>query len=947
MASSSQLGGRYTLIRPLGEGATKEVFLARDESLQREVALCRFKPHVLSGGYLERIRREARTLAGLSHPNIVGIYDIREDDGCYLITEYVSGGSLRSKMASDWKCQPDTREAVGIAAEVADALAETHAKGIFHRDVKPNNVLLTKDGTAKLGDFGLARPHGDESISEEGLIVGTVPYMSPEQAKGLPPDSPSDMYSFGVVLFEMVAGRRPFHGEDASVLVHHLNTPPPPPTRYVPGCPPRLEALILQLLDKTPEARPTASDAAKELRRIACELSKAGSNFEGDEPAVLLTRSKLPEQQAHLPRRLVAILYADVAGYSRLTGQDEDATHLKLSEYLDLVSEAIHRHGGHVLHYAGDAVLAMFDAVVDAVSCAADFQYSLHARNEASDVGQRVEFRVGINLGDVIEDRGDIYGDGVNVAARLESLAEPGGICVSGTVVDAIGVKLPLDYQYIGEKQVKNIEKPVRAYRVGESNKPGAPPEEPEARVRPSTGRKPLFLAATFLLGLMVWFVAWWSPWASRDPPVPIDRVCAVEKQFVYEVTAGPAHASDLPSLYKFSSDNQPIFSHLHRLQEMHRDGVAHRGVSYVYGAPGVGKSFLVRNHLLGAFPGEASCVVKLGDVFGGGTEQLGVQVTARPDVTSRDGQVRIGSLPAVAEPGDFRLGSMLAASGCEQNGVLRSLVVIDDIDEIHPDSARLILRSVDKLVLDRAQSSSGFLHVIVVGGADGFAPWYRDPKRHGGIAGFLSAFEFRGPVYSTTGDMHVLAANLLRFQMGKEGWDQFVREGAAASLIEQYVRYVRRHPFLSYSIRSLAIATMISTRASTTPDDTEFELKEFVLDELLRRSSSVHGRPDPGDDAYRRMLEEVATGYADRLDDDGFFVVGLDDQVPITTAGGNTAELPVREVLDRSGIAVTVPGSHSTARYRFAPIWVQSHLIELANQRGNSSHQYRPCAAP
>ena len=142
MESPSQLGGRYTLIRRLGEGATKEVFLAKDETLQRDVALCLFKPHVLSGGYLKRIRREARTLAGLTHPNIVGLYDFREDDGSYLITEYVAGGSLKSKIASDWKDQRNLDEVLGIAAEVADALTETHAQGIFHRDIKPSNVFL-------------------------------------------------------------------------------------------------------------------------------------------------------------------------------------------------------------------------------------------------------------------------------------------------------------------------------------------------------------------------------------------------------------------------------------------------------------------------------------------------------------------------------------------------------------------------------------------------------------------------------------------------------------------------------------------------------------------------------------------------------------------------------------------------------------------------------------
>jgi class 3 adenylate cyclase len=162
--------------------------------------------------------------------------------------------------------------------------------------------------------------------------------------------------------------------------------------------------------------------------------------------------------EQRLPRKLAAILYADVAGYSRLTGDDEDATHRTLSEYLDLVSSIIENHRGQIMHYAGDAVLARFDAVLDALTSAVAVQTELSSRNESLPDERRVRFRIGVNLGDVIEDRGDIYGDGVNVAARLEALAEPGGICVSDAV----------------------REEPVRAYRVFEN---GAPPTPNSGRV--------------------------------------------------------------------------------------------------------------------------------------------------------------------------------------------------------------------------------------------------------------------------------------------------------------------------------------------------------------------------------------------------------------------------------------------------------------------------------
>ena len=167
-----------------------------------------------------------------------------------------------------------------------------------------------------------------------------------------------------------------------------------------------------------------------------------------------------------LPRKLVAILYADVVGYSRLTGEDEDATHRALTEYLDLISTSIESHHGKVMHYAGDAVLAKFDAVVNAISSAIAIQNELKIRNETVPDDSKIQFRIGVNSGDVIEDRGDIYGDGVNVAARLEGLSNPGGICVSDAVRSAIGKKFDLTFEDIGEQEVKNISEPVRSYKI-------------------------------------------------------------------------------------------------------------------------------------------------------------------------------------------------------------------------------------------------------------------------------------------------------------------------------------------------------------------------------------------------------------------------------------------------------------------------------------------------
>jgi len=197
-----------------------------------------------------------------------------------------------------------------------------------------------------------------------------------------------------------------------------------------------------------------------------------------------------------LPRKLAAIFYADVAGYSRLTGENEDYTHRLLSEYLDLLAKTVEQNEGQVVHYAGDAVLAKFDAVVNALTAARIIQDTLYEKNQGITEQNRVEFRIGLNLGDVIEDRGDIYGDGVNVAARLEALAKPGGICISESVHSSIGNKDDLNYEYMGEQKVKNIEQPIRAYHVVFPNQETELPSTPETQSE--TGERPVVAVLPF-----------------------------------------------------------------------------------------------------------------------------------------------------------------------------------------------------------------------------------------------------------------------------------------------------------------------------------------------------------------------------------------------------------------------------------------------------------------
>jgi len=226
-----------------------------------------------------------------------------------------------------------------------------------------------------------------------------------------------------------------------------------------------------------------------------------------------------------LNRKLAAIFYADVAGYSRLTGADEEGTHKTLSAYLDAVSTLIEGHGGRVLHYAGDAVLAEFASVVVAVSCAAEVQRDLAARNEGLADDRRVQFRIGVNLGDVIVDRDELYGDGVNVAARLESLAEPGGICISRKVLDEVRDKLEVGYEFLGEQSVKNVERPIPVYQVMLAPKAAGRIIGEHTTARAAWQQPTVMAAATVVLLALVGGVALWRPWSPAVEPASVERM--------------------------------------------------------------------------------------------------------------------------------------------------------------------------------------------------------------------------------------------------------------------------------------------------------------------------------------------------------------------------------------------------------------------------------------
>ena len=266
---TSFANGRYEVKRILGEGGKKKVYLAQDTLLDREVAFALIKTEGLNEVSRTRITREAQAMGRLgSHPHIVTVFDLgQEASQPYMVTELMGGGDVEGVIQDAPDHRLPLEQAIEITKATCRGLEFAHSRGIVHRDLKPGNVWLTENGTAKIGDFGLAVAIDRSRLTTEGMMVGTVSYMPPEQAMGGEVTPRADLYSLGAMLYEMVTGRPPFLGDDSVAIIgQHINTPPVAPTWHNAQCPRPLEALILRLLAKNPSERPqSASDVLAAL----------------------------------------------------------------------------------------------------------------------------------------------------------------------------------------------------------------------------------------------------------------------------------------------------------------------------------------------------------------------------------------------------------------------------------------------------------------------------------------------------------------------------------------------------------------------------------------------------------------------------------------------------------------------------------------------------------
>ena len=273
------IDGRYRVISRLGAGGMADVFLAEDNQLGRKVALkLLHRRFAEDPGFVERFRREAQAAAGLQHPNVVSVYDRGAYDGTYYIAmEYLPGRTLKQLIRSE--APLDSVRAIDITLQILKAARFAHRRGVIHRDLKPHNVIIDEADHAKVTDFGIARA-GASDMTETGSIMGTAQYLSPEQAQGHAVSAGSDLYSIGVILYELVTGRVPFDAEAAvTIAIKHVSEAPPAPSQFNPSIPPELEQIILWSLNKNPTDRPTDADQlidALEQVRALIESGQGG-----------------------------------------------------------------------------------------------------------------------------------------------------------------------------------------------------------------------------------------------------------------------------------------------------------------------------------------------------------------------------------------------------------------------------------------------------------------------------------------------------------------------------------------------------------------------------------------------------------------------------------------------------------------------------------------------
>lgn len=483
----------YKILEKLGEGGMGVVYKAEDTKLHRPVALKFLPPSLTSDkDAKDRFIREARAASALDHPNVCTIHEINEtEDGqMFIAMACYEGMTLSNKIT---KAQIPIDEIIDIAIQITSGLVKAHQQNIIHRDIKPANIVWTEDGLVKILDFGIAKLIKGSRLTSEVVNIGTIAHISPEQIRGDIVDHRTDIWSLGVVMYEMISGQLPFKGEyDQAIIYSILNEQPEPLTEIRQEVSTTLESVVFKSLSKNPDERyQSADELLKEL--IKCK----DYNNQTDS-----TTDKTGGQ-----RKLAAIMFTDMVGYSALAQENESLSIELLEVHRQLLRPIFGRHSGKEIETIGDAFFVEFSSALGAVNCAIEIQKKMFERNQKVDSKRKIELRIGLHVGDVIHIGKHVHGDGVNIAARLEPLSTVGGICISEDVARQIHNKIDLPLIKQGIKNLKNIKAPIEIFSIVLPWEKNQPQSKKKFSLEPSTKRNIISFALVIIAVLAVMFI--------------------------------------------------------------------------------------------------------------------------------------------------------------------------------------------------------------------------------------------------------------------------------------------------------------------------------------------------------------------------------------------------------------------------------------------------------
>ncbi len=464
----------YKIIVKLGEGGMGVVYKTEDTKLKRIVAL-KFLPSSIMASEVEKIRfiHEAQAAAALNHPNICTIHEIDEVEGqSFIAMEFVEGQSMKDKVNSN---QLSVNSVIEIAIQIAEGLQAAHEKSITHRDIKPANIMVTPKGQVKIMDFGLAKFAGQERLTKTGMTLGTLAYMSPEQGRGEKVDHRTDIWSLGVVLYEMLTSRLPFlHEYEAAIVYSILNETPTPPTELRDDIPKDLEHIALKCLQKN------RNDRYPSAQQLLSDLKKLQKALESGKPEVIIAPKEKPDARKESERRQATVMFASLSGYKEmLEALDPEEVVAVMNRCFTMFAEMAQKYGGVVDKTMGNCVTVLFgvpqaieNAPQKAINAAIEMRNQIQQFNRKNKLPISLDTQIGVNTGMVVAGNVGaeqtkeytVIGDTVELASDLMASCTNGQIYVGPLTYRY--TRDEFDYRELKPITLKGLKTPVPVFEL-------------------------------------------------------------------------------------------------------------------------------------------------------------------------------------------------------------------------------------------------------------------------------------------------------------------------------------------------------------------------------------------------------------------------------------------------------------------------------------------------